>query len=151
MNVRTLVVVAAALTLSGAARASTTTTASMAVSAEVTNSCTASAAPLAFGAYTGSQVDQSADLTVTCTKDASYAITLDDGQAASGAQRQLASGSERLAYDLYSDSGRTTAWSSVPGTGTGAAQTVTVFGTLPAGQNVAAGSYADTVVATITY
>ena len=36
-------------------------------------------------------------------------------------------------------------------TGTGASQDLTVYGTLPGGQNVPVGSYSDTVVATITF
>jgi spore coat protein U-like protein len=39
----------------------------------------------------------------------------------------------------------------VSGTGNGNAQTLTVYGQLPAGQYVTPGAYADTITATITY
>jgi len=39
----------------------------------------------------------------------------------------------------------------VAGTGTGAAQNLTVYGRIPASQFPGAGSYSDTVVVTLTY
>jgi spore coat protein U-like protein len=36
-------------------------------------------------------------------------------------------------------------------TGTGSATAITVYGQMAAGQNVPAGSYADTVVATVSF
>jgi spore coat protein U-like protein len=69
-------------------------------------------------------------------------------------------GSEVLSYNLYLDSTRTTIW----GDGTGGSQTytrsnpptnqnikVSVFGRIPAGQDVSAGSYSATVTATIFF
>ena len=44
-----------------------------------------------------------------------------------------------------------TAASDVPHTGTGTETSLTVYGRIPAGQNVPAGSYSDTVVATVTF
>ena len=57
---------------------------------------------------------------------------------------------------MYSDAGRTTTWGDTAGTGkadtgTGTTSTLTVYGQVAAGQNVPVGSYADTVVATVTY
>ena len=67
-------------------------------------------------------------------------------------------GTDLLTYELYTDSGRSTVW----GSGAGAGQTIatapnknprtfTVYGRVPAGQDVGAASYADTVVATINF
>jgi len=39
----------------------------------------------------------------------------------------------------------------VAGTGTGALQSLTVYGQLPANQKVLPGSYSDTITVTITY
>jgi spore coat protein U-like protein len=36
-------------------------------------------------------------------------------------------------------------------TGTGVAQSITVYGQIPAGQYVSPGTYNDTIIATITY
>jgi len=65
--------------------------------------------------------------------------------------------SSHLAYKLFSNSGHTTNWGNtvgtdtVAGTGTGAAQSLTVYGQITAAQFVRPGSYTDTVTATITY
>ncbi len=62
-----------------------------------------------------------------------------------------------LNYGLYQNAthatnwGTTTGTDTVPGTGNGAAQVLNVYGQIPAGQLIAAGSYADTITATITY
>jgi spore coat protein U-like protein len=94
---------------------------------------------------------------VNCTSNAPYAITLDNGANASGAQRRMTNGgtpASFVSYNLYSDSLRTTAWTgaaSVSGTGTGANQTINVYGRVPSGQTVPTGAYTDTVQVTVTY
>jgi spore coat protein U-like protein len=146
-----------------------TATANLAVTANVTANCTISTTPAAFGAYdpifanATAALDATGGVVVACTKGASTDVRLGQGaNAAAGSTtavplRQMASGTERLAYFLYSDAGRTTVWgdtlaTSRAFTGTGATtSTLTVYGRIPAGQNVAAGAYADTVVATITF
>jgi spore coat protein U-like protein len=70
----------------------------------------------------------------------------------------MAGGADFLTYELYQDTTHTTVW------GTGAAagltivaapskapRTFTVYGRVAAGQDVAAASYTDTVVATINF
>jgi spore coat protein U-like protein len=71
----------------------------------------------------------------------------------------MRNGAEVLNYNLYREAAFQTIW----GDGTGGTQTytalaavllpvtVTVHAQLPAGQNVAAGSYSDSVVATIIF
>ena len=62
-----------------------------------------------------------------------------------------------MGYRLFSNSGRTTNWGNtvgtdtVAGTGSGAVQSLTVYGQIPAGQYLRPGNYADTITATITY
>ncbi len=64
-----------------------------------------------------------------------------------------------MTYQLYSDSGRTTVWGSTSGGATlavaaptsKAATTYTVYGRITGGQDVAAGNYGDTVVATVNF
>lgn len=61
-----------------------------------------------------------------------------------------------LSYALYQDTGRTTVWGNTGGTGvantgTGTQNALTVYGAVAAGQAVPAGSYSDTVVATVTF
>jgi spore coat protein U-like protein len=69
----------------------------------------------------------------------------------------MVNGAALLGYSLYRDSGLTQNWGvtigtdTASGTGNGAAQPITVYGQVPAGQYVTPGSYADTITATVTY
>ncbi len=63
-----------------------------------------------------------------------------------------------LTYTLYSNAGRTTTWgdgttygAQVSGTGSGANQSLTVYGRVPASQSPTPGSFTDTVVVTLSY
>jgi spore coat protein U-like protein len=61
-----------------------------------------------------------------------------------------------LHYSLFSNAGYSTNWGNttgswVTGTGTGAAQTLTVYGQIPASQHTISGTYTDTITATVTY
>jgi spore coat protein U-like protein len=68
-----------------------------------------------------------------------------------------AGGADNLAYFLYQEVGHTNVWGDTAGTapaagtGDGTLQAVTVYGVVTQAQNVAAGSYTDTVVATVTF
>jgi spore coat protein U-like protein len=136
-----------------------TANATMAVSATVQASCSISANALSFGTYTSAQLDASTTLSVNCTNTTSYNIGLDvgGGSGATVASRKMANGSQLLNYTVYSDTNRATVWGStvgsnvVYGTGSGAAQTINVYGRIPAGQLPTPGSYTDTLTATITY
>ena len=141
-----------------------TASTNLSVSATVTKNCTISTSPVAFGSYDPVGVNATADLagtgsvTVTCTKGAGTRIDLGLGANASGTTRRMAGGTDYLTYELYSDSGHTTVWGSGAAAGNtiGAApnknpRTVTVYGLVPAGQDVGAASYADTVLATINF
>jgi spore coat protein U-like protein len=118
-----------------------------------------SAGNLAFGNYTGAQVDATSTITVTCTNSSPYKIGLDagTGSGATVTSRKMTSGGNTLNYSMYSDSGRTTNWGNtvgtdtVSGTGTGSAQNVTVYGRIPASQLSPVGSYSDTVTVTVTF
>jgi spore coat protein U-like protein len=146
-----------------------TATSNLAVTASVTANCTITTSPVAFGAYDPVSVNASTalngtgTLNVTCTSGASTTITLGQGANANTgstdaapARRMKDSGSNFLTYSLYQNTGRTTVWGNTAGTGvantgTGSQVAVTVYGAVDAGQNVPAGSYSDTVVATVTF
>jgi spore coat protein U-like protein len=145
--------------------AAATATANLTVTATVTNNCTISTTPVAFGAYDPVVVNASTDLdstgtvTVTCTKGATATVGLDLGSNASGSTRQLRDGGANvLAYELFQDPGRSTVWGNSGGAlfSAGAApskapRSFTVYGRVPAGQDVPAGNYSDTVVATVNF
>ena len=137
-----------------------TATSSFAVSASVTANCTISAGALAFSAYdpvvtnAAANLDQTSTITVACTKGATASVALDNGVNFSGGRR-MKSGTDYLGYEMYSDSGRSTVWNSTAPVAytaaSKAASSLTVYGRVAAGQDVPAGSYSDTVVATITF
>jgi spore coat protein U-like protein len=144
-----------------------TETSNMAVSVDITNSCTISAGALAFGSYdpvAGTQVDGTADLTVACTEGSTNGITLgqganaDSGSSDAAPLRRMTDGSSNfLSYALFSDSGRSTVWGNTVGTDVdyvaadSSSATVTVYGRIAAAQSAPAGTYTDTVVATIEF
>lgn len=149
--------------------------ANLGISASVSKKCTISTTALDFGAYDPSGANASAPLTgsgsvsVACSKGSTgLTIGLGNGANASGTQRQLkaAGGSDMLQYGLYQPASATpntactfpaiTAWDdtttlTLTEAPSKAARKYNVCGTIPAGQDVAADSYADTVVATINF
>ncbi|WP_426752812.1 Csu type fimbrial protein [Myxococcus sp. Y35] len=159
---------AAVLTLSSPALAGTATS-NLNVSATVSANCTISTAAVAFGAYdpvsanAAAGLDGTGSVTVSCTSGSGAVITLgqgnnsDTGSTEMAPLRRMSDGAANfLAYALYQDAPRTTAWGNtaetgVPHLGTGTATSITIFGTIAAGQNVPAATYNDSVVATITF
>lgn len=137
------------------------TTAPFTVTATNATICSVSVATLNFGA-TGvlrAALDGASLVTVTCTNAAPYTIALDGGLsgASNPAQRKMSRAAETITYGLYQDSGRTAPWgdsagsNTVSGTGSGLAQTLTVYGRVPAQTTPSPGTYSDTVVLTISY
>lgn len=140
---------------------SATATTTMAVTATVLNSCIVVASPLAFGNYdptSGSATNATTTLAVTCTSGAAYNVGLDAGTA-SGATvntRKMANGANLLPYAIYKEVGHSNIWGDtttdrVSGTGNGLLQSLTVYGSIPAGAAVPAGAYTDTLNVTLTY
>ena len=104
-------------------------------------------------------VDATATMEVTCTDTTPYDIGLNEGLGAGATTsvRQMTSGGETIAYALFQDAGRVTNWGNAvgadtqPATGTGDAQSFTVFGRVLAQATPAPGTYTDTVTVTVTY
>lgn len=141
------------------------------------HTCSVQSTALAFGGYaspSGPRVDSTATVQVHCTPtylllacSVSYTLSLSHGTVGTPGTRLMAAGSGQLRYDLYRDAARTVPW----GDGGGGGGTVggsitsgllglvcapgtrnhTVYGRIPANQNVPAGAYQDQVVLTITY
>lgn len=141
------------------------------------HSCTVAATPLAFGGYAspaGPRVDSSAGVLVNCTPtylllacSVSYTLSISHGTVGTPGARQMAAGAGRLRYDLFSDAARTIPWGDGGGSGGVVGGSIssgllglicapgtrahTVYGRIPASQNVPAGLYQDQVVLTITF
>ncbi len=137
-----------------------TATTSFQVTAVIQATCTIVANPLAFGNYTGVILNSTTTIFVTCSKLAAYSVGLNAGTSTGATvtnRRMTGPAAAILNYKLFSNSGLTTNWGNtvgtdtVAGTGNGAAQSLTVYGQIPAGQLVRPGSYTDTITATITY
>ena len=134
-------------------------TANLGVSASIAATCTISTSAVAFGAYSGTQVDATGTVTANCINGTPWTIGLGTGtgSGATTSNRKMTSGANTLGYGLFSDSTHSTNWGNsvgvdtVAGTGSGSSQNQTVYGSIPTGTIPAAGSYADTVVATINF
>ena len=153
-------VTAAALAGAPAMASAASTSATFTVTATVVDACSVSATNLAFGTYNPNLPTDTAatsTLSVNCTLGTPYTVSLDSGAHALGSSRRMASGSNRLAYELYRDAAATLVFGTlagalnVSGVGLGVAASHTVYGVIPKGQAAASGSYTDTVTVTVDY
>jgi spore coat protein U-like protein len=147
-----------------------TTNATLGITANVAASCTVAAGTVAFGNLTSAlattPVNATGTVTVNCTPGGALSITLSGGNNLTGSQRALANGASRLNYNLTQPTAAGTAISAPPvawgdgtalgaayaATGTGAAQVLNVYGTLPAQATaLISGAYSDAVTVTLTY
>jgi spore coat protein U-like protein len=151
---------------SGTAWATDPTTGSLDISATVEAECAITAtAPAAVGTYdanSGTDATQTGTITYQCSSGMTgVSITLDKGTTSGGSisQRLMTdTSSDTLMYNIYQGAGETTLWGDGT-TGTaatglttdGATHDVTYYVDVPSGQYVAAGSYSDTVTATIVF
>lgn len=147
----------------------------VAISASISNNCSISTTAVAFGAYdpivthASSPLDGSGTVTITCTKGATTTVGLDLGANASGSTRRMTDGSSNfLTYEAYqppnTTPGSACSYSSPTVWGTSGAnlftpaaapsksgRTYNVCGRVPAAQDLPAGSFTDTVVATVNF
>ena len=86
-----------------------------------------------------------------------FIVRLSTGQSHSYSPRVMRSGANALTYNLYTSAARNIVW----GDGTGGSSTMAVnrnstttlslFGQIPAGQDVAVGIYSDSITATVDF
>jgi spore coat protein U-like protein len=120
--------------------------------------CTMGIISVVFGTYntlSASSLDGAGSVSVTCDATSSFQVALSKGQG-SFAARQLQSGANVLYYNLYTDALRSLIWGDgTVGTtlvsGSGTAATYTVYGRIPGGQNLPAGSYGDSITVTLDF
>src|ERR1700740_3494919 len=142
-----ILLAAATLGVAGAEAASAATqTSNMSASADISTVCTMDSTPLAFGegALSGAPPG-TATVNVTCTGGGAYTVGLGNGLHNVAAQRNLVSGANILAYDLFKEVGHTTRWGDagaglVSGAGTAVQQSLTVYGQITTGQTLVAGN-----------
>lgn len=132
--------------------------------------CSVTATGVAFGNYNptnSSPNNATGNVRVFCTVLvisilSTTNISLNTGGSGSFASRKMSSGANQLNYNLYKEVGHTTVWGDgTGGTGIwtdslliailGTTVNHTIYGSVPASQYVAAGSYVDTITVTVEY
>ena len=128
--------------------------------------CTVTTVSVAFGAYdptSGTPDDTAGSATARCKRnDPAPNIALSTGGSGTFFPRRMTGGTWTLNYNLYTNAARTIVF----GDGTGGTATVnppgvdvpgrtdymaTIYGRIPALQNVGAATYNDTVIVTVTW
>ncbi|OGT21847.1 MAG: hypothetical protein A2V90_05750 [Gammaproteobacteria bacterium RBG_16_57_12] len=108
---------------------------------------------IAFGSYdptSATPTDSNGSVDIRCTKNTLYEVII------TGARTML-NGGDSLAFELYSNFAGGAVWSNAFGTGvtntplTNLPTTHTIYGRVPALQDVPAGAYAGTVTITVQY
>lgn len=143
-----------------------TATATLNASVTVAAKCTAvSASAINFANYApdaASANTGTSTVNVSCTKGTSATIALNGGGTSNTAARKLAgtgSNTDKLGYQLYSDSGYSSVWDdssnkvAVAGQGLLGSNSVskTVYASIPAAQDVTPDTYSDAVTVTVSY
>lgn len=133
------------------------------ITATVINNCNISTTPLSFGSSTllNTAVTSTATISVQCTNGDAYEVALDGGTTTgSVSARQMVGANQgaKVSYQLYTDSAYGTPWgdgtsstSMATGTGSGAAQSLTVYGKVPVQTVPVPDSYSDTIKATVYF
>lgn len=143
-----------------------TSTATLTVSLTLQANCSISATPLNFGTngVLATALNQQTTVAVTCTNTTPYNVGLDAGTVAgSSVTSRLMAGTATgntgttVGFQLYQDAGHTTVWgntqgtNTVAGTGTGSAQSIAVYGQVPAQTTPKPDTYQTTVTATVYF
>ena len=132
------------------------TTGVLTATANINASCTVSGNTMAFGTYTGTQIDQTGIITANCTPGTSYTIAMTTTQTGGNYVMNTSPVVDPLNYKLYTNTGRTTeiiAGTQIEtnGHGNGNNQNTTVYGRLPGAQVASIGAYSGTTTFTLTY
>lgn len=132
------------------------------VTTTVRPECVVSSFSLPFGTYdplATTPSDANTIVNVHCTPSTAATISLDAGQWSAGGTRNMrhASGS-LMAYNIFKDAARLTIWNATNFNSATSASKFNAlgggfvgYGRVPPGQDVAAGSYTDTVQAVVNY
>jgi spore coat protein U domain-containing protein, fimbrial subunit CupE1/2/3/6 len=141
-----------------------TATSGMPVRIEILASCNVAASDLDFGAYNPSAAAAAqgqSTIQLQCAPGVIAEVSLDAGTApgANTTRRKLSSesGADRLDYGLYQDAGRSQHWGDTSEVDTrqvlttGASQTVTIYGEIPARQTPRGGTYSDVITVRVQF
>jgi spore coat protein U-like protein len=154
----------------GPALFAATATTTFTVTASVSANCTISATGISFtydpiSANATTAAIATGTVTIACTKGSGPSIGLNAGNhagAVAGVTRAMANGTNMLGYELYQQAaapGNGGVWTDIGGANplnagvspSKSARIFTVTGSVPAAQDVAVGSYSDTITATVNF
>jgi spore coat protein U-like protein len=122
--------------------------------------CTVSGAGPQFGTYdlnASTPLDAAGTLDFRCNEPSAVSISISTGGSGTYSPRAMRSGAATLQYNLYTNAGRTQVWGDGTGgsttriVGAGRGQALPIFGRIPPLQDVASGTYSDTLVATFNF
>ena len=127
--------------------------------------CTVTATTVSFGDYntfSGSPLDATGGVSASCDTAIPFAVKFDQGQNSGGNfdPREMGTtpGTDSIRYNIYRDSARQEIWGDGTGntfihsgTGTGRTIPLTVYGRIPARQNISVGSYSDLVTVIVEW
>ena len=143
-----------------------TTSANFQSTATLSSSCVVSATNVNFGTITPAATGTTTatgTITSTCSNNVAYSLSISAGSSAAITARTMVGGTagntDKLAYNLYTESALTNVWgdgttgngAKVSLTGTGIAQTSTVFGSLALNQYLKPDTYTDNLTVTLAY
>lgn len=132
--------------------------------------CSLATGNVVFGSYdvfSPGSLDTSTTVVVTCSRfGGPQNITVDIGigpgayGGTTSSRKMRTSGGDLLSYNLFKDAGKTAIWGQVSGLDTftqdlavpnksSTQLTTTIFGRIPAGQDVSKGIYSDSIVVTV--
>jgi spore coat protein U-like protein len=170
MKRRLLLLIASLCAFAAGGVVAATATTTFTVTASVSANCTITATGISFtydpiGANAAAAASATGTVTIACTKGSGPSIGLNAGSnagAVAGVTRAMANGANRLGYELFQSAaapGNGAVWTDIGGANalnagvspSKAARSFTVQAQIPAGQDVAVGSYSDTVTATVNF
>lgn len=152
-----------------------TASTNLAVSATIANNCSITTSAVAFGGYdpvvthATTPLDGSGTVSITCTKGSTSTIGLGLGSNATGTTRRMVgAATDFITYEAYQPPNNTpgtacsytapTVWGTAGGglfspavAPSRTARTYNVCGRVAAGQDLPAGAYTDTVLATVNF
>lgn len=139
----------------------TTSTGTLDVSADILGACTVNGGALAFGTISAPTTDLDVDgsFSVKCTNGTNYVMALSAGGSGTYTTRTMSDGTHTLNYQIFENSARTSVWGdgttggtvTRSATGTGVADSQTVYGRLLTNPTAFLGGYSDAITITVTY
>lgn len=118
--------------------------------------------PVAGVGFLTSDLMAQTTINVGCTKGTIATVALSDGGNFAAGTRRMTNGADFVAYDLYTDNTYVTVWNGtntrqvtgdgvIAGASPALNQPLVVYGKVPAQNTGGAGSYSDSITATVTF